>query len=112
MERLVREKHNKEKHAWLTCYKKSSGKKGITLEESVEEAICFGWIDGKLKRVDAEKFILRFSPRKANSVWSKINKERAERLMQSGKMTIAGLAKIEAARKSGCWDKAYTNKIK
>jgi uncharacterized protein YdeI (YjbR/CyaY-like superfamily) len=102
--------HDKSDSAWLTFHKKSSGKKGITLEESVEEAICFGWIDGKLKKIDAEKFVLRFSPRKANSVWSKINKERAERLIKSGRMTSAGLAKIESARKSGWWDKAYTNK--
>jgi len=97
---------------WLTFHKKRSVKKGMTLEESVEEAICFGWIDGKLKKIDAEKFILRFSPRKANSVWSKINKDRAKRLIKSGRMTCAGLAKIEAAKKTGCWDKAYTNKTK
>ena len=82
------------------------------MEESVEEAICFGWIDGKLKRLDAERFMLRFSPRRANSVWSKINKERAERLMKSGRMTAAGLVKIEEAKKSGFWDNAYTNKTK
>ena len=104
--------HDKGNHVWLTYYKKGSGTKGITLEESVEEAICFGWIDGKLRRIDDERFVVRFSPRKAKSVWSKINKERAERLMKSGRMTTAGLAKIEAARKSGCWDRAYTNKIK
>ncbi|MBN1245607.1 YdeI/OmpD-associated family protein [Candidatus Bathyarchaeota archaeon] len=104
--------YDKESHIWLALYKKGSGKKGITLEESVEEAMCFGWIDGKLKRLDAERFILRFSPRKANSVWSKINKERAEALMKSGKMTEAGLAKIEEAKKTGLWDNAYTNKTK
>jgi uncharacterized protein YdeI (YjbR/CyaY-like superfamily) len=103
--------YDKESNVWLALYKKGSGKKGITLEEAVEEAMCFGWIDGKLKSIDVEKFILRFSPRKMNSVWSKINKERAERLIKSGRMTDAGLAKIEAAKKSGWWDKAYTNKI-
>ena len=104
--------HEKADSVWLTFYKKSSGKKGMPLEESVEEAICFGWIDGKLRRIDDERFVVRFSPRKAKSVWSKINRERAERLIRSGRMTSAGLAKIEAARKSGWWDKAYTNKIK
>jgi len=104
--------YDKENHIWLALYKKRSGKEGITLEESVEEAMCFGWIDGKLKRLDDERFILRFSPRKANSVSSKINKERAEALMKSGKMTEAGLAKIEDAKKTGLWDKAYTNKTK
>jgi uncharacterized protein YdeI (YjbR/CyaY-like superfamily) len=104
--------HHKESPVWLVFFKKESGKKGITLEEAVEEAICFGWIDGKLKRVDDERFILRFSRRKANSVWSKINKERAEKLIKSGRMTPAGLAKIEEAKKTGMWDSAYTNKTK
>src|SRR3990170_6620341 len=112
MERLVREKHNKENHAWLTYYKKGSGKKGITLEESVEEAICFGWIDGKLRKIDDEKFVVRFSPRQPNSVWSKINKERAEKLMVTGRMTKAGIAATEKAKASGSWENAYTNKIK
>jgi uncharacterized protein YdeI (YjbR/CyaY-like superfamily) len=104
--------HDKETEVWLVHYKKSPGKRGMTLEESVEEAICFGWIDGKLRKMDDERFVLRFSPRKAKSVWSKINKERAERLTESGRMTDAGLAKIEEAKKSGFWNLAYTNKIK
>ena len=61
--------YDKESHIWLALFKKGSGKKGITLEESVEEAMCFGWIDGKLKKFDDDRFILRFSPRKANSDW-------------------------------------------
>ncbi|MCW4002590.1 MAG: hypothetical protein NWE95_01575 [Candidatus Bathyarchaeota archaeon] len=108
----LEQNHDKESNVWLVFYKKQSGKKGIRLEEAVEEAICFGWIDGKLKRVDDERFILRFSRRKANSAWSKINKERAERLIKSGRMTPAGLAKIEEAKKTGLWDSAYTNKTK
>ena len=82
--------HDRETNVWLIIYRKGSAKKGVTLEECVEEAICFGWIDGKLKRVDKETFILRFSPRKANSVWSKINKERAEQLVKSGRIADAG----------------------
>ena len=79
--------------AWLVFYKKSSKQKGITLDQAVEEAISFGWIDGKLKRLDEDRFILRFSPRKAHSVWSKINKERAEQLIASGKMTSCRFSK-------------------
>ena len=79
-------------------FKKSTGKKGITLEEAVEEAICFGWINGKLKRVDEERFMLRFQIRKDKSVWSQINRLRAEKLIADGKMTSAGLAKIEQAK--------------
>jgi uncharacterized protein YdeI (YjbR/CyaY-like superfamily) len=108
----LRQNFDKTSHVWLTLYKKGSGKKEITLEESVEEAMCFGWIDSKLKRYDDNRFILRFSPRKPNSVWSRINKERAERLTKSGRMTKAGLATIEEAKKNGFWDNAYTNKIK
>ena len=103
--------HDKVNSSWLTFYKKNSHKKGISLEESVEEALCFGWIDGKLRRIDDERYALRFSPRKAKSVWSKINKDRAEKLIRAGKMTSAGLAKIEAAKKNGLWDAAYTNKL-
>ncbi len=102
--------HDKEKELWLIHYKKHSGKNGIHHQEAVEEAICFGWIDGKLKRIDDEKFILRYSPRKANSVWSKINKEKAEKMIKAGKITNSGLTKIEEAKKFGSWDAAYTNK--
>lgn len=101
--------HRKEKEVWLIHYKKHAGKIGIQLEEAVEEAICFGWIDGKLKKVDKERFILRYSPRKANSVWSKLNRERAEKMMKARKMTTAGLSVIEEAKKSGSWNKAYTS---
>lgn len=108
----LKKNNDEASHAWLIFYKKSSGKKGISLEDSVDEAICFGWIDDRLRSIDSERFVLRFSPRKMKSVWSKINRERAERLMESGRMTIAGLAKVEEAKKSDYWEKAYTNKIK
>ena len=101
--------HAEEKEVWLIHYKRSAGKVGIRLEEAVEEALCFGWIDGKLKKIDDERFILRYSPRKASSVWSKINRERAERMMKVGKMTAAGLSAIEEAKRSGAWDESYTN---
>lgn len=108
----LKENHDKKTYVWLKLYKKKFRKKGMTLQDAVEEAICFGWIDGKLKRVDTEKFILRFSSRKAKSVWSKINKERAKRLMKSGRMTDAGLVKIQEAKNSGFWESAYTNRTK
>lgn len=104
--------HDKENEVWLIHYKKHSNKLGVNHGEAVEESICFGWIDGKLKRVDNKKFILRYSPRKANSVWSKINKEKAEKMIKLGKMSKYGLVKIEEAKKIGSWDNAYTNKKK
>jgi uncharacterized protein YdeI (YjbR/CyaY-like superfamily) len=110
--RWLENNHDKENDVWLVHYKKASGKSSISHDSAVEEALCFGWIDGKLKSIDNEKFILRYSPRKPRSVWSEINRKRAERLIALGKMTMAGLKKIEEAKKSGLWDKAYTNRIK
>lgn len=103
--------HDKENYVWLVFYRKGFGN-GVSLEEAVEEAMCFGWIDGKLRKIDNEKFILRFSSRKAKSVWSKINRERAEKLIESGRMTDAGLARIKEAKESGHWNSAYTSKVK
>ena len=106
----LQQNHTEKNAVWLAHYKKSSGKTGITYEEALEEALCFGWIDGKMKSLDDEKYIIRYSPRKTKSVWSKLNKEKAEQLIESGKMTEAGLAKIEEAKSNGYWDSAYTNK--
>jgi uncharacterized protein YdeI (YjbR/CyaY-like superfamily) len=106
----LEENHEREKEAWLIHYKKHSGKSGLKYDEAVNEAICFGWIDGKMKSIDEERFILRYSPRKTKSVWSKINKEKALRLIEEGRIHTAGLAKIEEAKKNGYWDIAYTNK--
>ncbi|MFC2122926.1 YdeI family protein [Bacteroidota bacterium] len=108
----LKQNHNKETEAWLVIYKKRSKQAGLRYDKALEEALCFGWIDGKMKSVDEDRFILRYSPRKANSVWSKINKDKAEQLIAQGRMTIAGLAKIEEAKKNGFWDVAYTNKTR
>lgn len=97
---------------WLIHYKKKSGKKSISHIDAVEEALCFGWIDSKLKKIDEDRFILKYSPRKLKSVWSKINKEKAEELIALGKMRQSGLDKIEEAKIHGLWDTAYTNKVK
>jgi uncharacterized protein YdeI (YjbR/CyaY-like superfamily) len=110
--RWLENNHDKRQEVWLTHYKKKSKKVSVSLEDAVEEALCFGWIDSKLVRIDDEKYILKFTPRKANSVWSKINKERAEKLIKEGKMTEAGLVKIEEARKRGFWQNAYTSRKK
>jgi uncharacterized protein YdeI (YjbR/CyaY-like superfamily) len=89
--------------AWLILYKKHTGKPSLLLEEAVEEALCFGWIDGLLQRIDDEKYTLRFSPRKQNSVWSQVNKRRVAKLIKQGRMTEAGLAKIKEAKANGQW---------
>jgi uncharacterized protein YdeI (YjbR/CyaY-like superfamily) len=101
--------HSKEEGLWLIHYKKKSKKQSVSHPDAVEEALCFGWIDSKLKRIDEERYILRYTPRKGKSVWSKINKDAAEKMINLGKMTEAGLEKIRIAKKQGLWDAAYTN---
>lgn len=103
--------HARKSELWLLFYKVKTGKKSVRYPEAVEEAICFGWIDGILKRIDDEKHMQRFTPRKPKSLWSKINKDRAKRMIETGKMTGAGLAKIKEAKKSGWWDKAYSFQV-
>jgi uncharacterized protein YdeI (YjbR/CyaY-like superfamily) len=95
--------HATASEAWVIHHKKHTGKPGIAYEAAVEEALCFGWIDGLLKSIDAEKFALRYSPRKPGSVWSESNKRRVQKLMAQGRMTEAGRAKVKAAKASGEW---------
>lgn len=102
--------HNKLNEAWLVIIKKASEQIGLRYEEALEEALCFGWIDGIMKSVDHDRFVLRFSPRKVKSIWSKKNKDKATQLITQGKMTAAGSEKIEEAKRYGSWDAAYTNK--
>jgi len=97
---------------WLIHYKKSLRKKNLNHFDAVEEALCFGWIDSKLKKIDEERFILKYFPRKSKSVWSKINKDNTEKMISLGKMTQAGFDKIKEAKKQGFWDTAYTNLVK
>jgi uncharacterized protein YdeI (YjbR/CyaY-like superfamily) len=89
---------------WLVSYKKSSGKVSPSYEDTVEEALCFGWIDSIGRGLDDERTMLRFSPRKPKSAWSKPNKERVARLIDDGRMAPAGLATIEVAKKNGSWN--------
>jgi uncharacterized protein YdeI (YjbR/CyaY-like superfamily) len=108
----LEQNHDRGKEALLIHYRSSSHKKSVSHPDAVEEALCFGWIDSILRRRDDESFILKYTPRKANSVWSKVNRDKAEQLIKSGKMTPAGLVKIEEAKKNGNWDNAYTSLIK
>lgn len=97
---------------WLVYYKVHTDVPCILYGESVEEAICFGWIDGLIHGIDDDKYKRRFTPRKDGSIWSKINKERAQKMISKGKMTTPGLQAIEIAKKNGQWDKAYRMKEK
>jgi hypothetical protein len=102
----LEDNHASKEEVWLMIYKKHSGKPSVTLEQAVEEAVCFGWIDSQMQPIDAERHAQRFTPRRKTSNWSERNKERAARLIEEGRMTEAGLAKIEEAKRSGRWDKA------
>ncbi len=88
---------------WLVTYKKQAGSRYLAYDAIVEEALCFGWIDSLPRRLDADRTMLLLSPRKPKSVWSKLNKERIERLIASGLMTPAGLEKVERAKRDGSW---------
>src|SRR5512134_5387 len=78
------ENHATAPEMWLVFYKKHVGKPGLTYLEALEEALCFGWIDGILKRIDDEKHLIRFSPRRRNSIWSELNKRRVRTLIREG----------------------------
>ena len=86
--------HMTKKEIWLIQYKKATKKPSINYVEAVEEAICFGWIDGLEKGMDAERYALRFSPRRPKSNWTNTNKERARKMIAQGRMTKAGRATL------------------
>jgi uncharacterized protein YdeI (YjbR/CyaY-like superfamily) len=88
----------------LILYKKHSGSDRLAYEDSVEEALCFGWIDSRLNSLDGERFLLHFAPRKPKSLWSQRNKRRVKKLISAGLMTDAGMKKVEAARIDGSWN--------
>lgn len=99
----MQENHGSKQSVWLVYHKKISGKPTISWSDAVEEALCFGWIDGKAKPIDQEKFMHSFSRRKPKGTWSKINKEKIKRLIDEGLMTKAGLDVIAAAKQNGSW---------
>ncbi len=99
----LKQHHTRTEGVWLISYKKATGKPVLAYEEAVEEALCFGWIDSKANKLDEERSMRWFSPRKTGTGWSRPNKERVERLMQAGLITPAGLAKVEAAKQDGSW---------
>jgi len=88
---------------WLRFYKKASGKPSVTYAEALDLALCHGWIDSQVKSYDALSYLQRFSPRRARSVWSKVNTGHVERLIQAGRMKPAGQRQIDAAKQDGRW---------
>jgi len=90
---------------WLISYKQATGLPRLSYDEAVETALCFGWIDSKPRSLDAERSMLWFSPRKKGSAWSAKNKQRIAQLLQDSRMHVAGLAKVEEAKRDGSWSK-------
>jgi uncharacterized protein YdeI (YjbR/CyaY-like superfamily) len=102
--RWLAQNHDKEENGiWLVFYKKQTGRPSIDYEETVQEALCFGWIDSLIKRINDETYCRKFTPRKSTSRWSDINRRRVEKIIREGRITEFGLAKIEAAKKLGNW---------
>ena len=101
--------HDKSAGVWLKLAKKDSGIKSITYEEALDLALCYGWIDGQKKGFDDRYWLQKLTPRGPKSIWSKINTEKADKLIASGEMKPAGLRVIEAAKQDGRWDAAYAS---
>lgn len=94
-------------HVWIRMAKKGSGVPSIDWTTAVDVALCYGWIDGISRRLDDQWYVQRFTPRRARSVWSKINRERIQRLTVEGRMRPAGMAEVAKAKADGRWDAAY-----
>lgn len=103
----LEERAGRPESIWLKIAKKSSPVGSVTYEEAREAAIRFGWIDGLINRFDENYYLLKFSPRRPRSKWSKINRAIAEELIAAGTMRPSGLAQVEAARSDGRWEAAY-----
>lgn len=99
----LQENHLSKQSVWLIYYKKKSKIPSISWSEAVDEALCFGWIDSTARPIDDEKYMQFFTKRKATSVWSKINKDKVEKLITAGKMRQAGFESIEKAKQNGSW---------
>ena len=102
----LQENHRTKKDVWLSISKNHVTQPGVYYHEAVEEALCFGWIDGSMKRATTEFFYLRFSPRTKSSIWSMSNIHRVEKLIEKGKITEAGYQKISEAKANGEWEAA------
>ncbi len=108
----LEENHAFSEGLWIKFSKKGSGLETVSYAEAVEAALCYGWIDGQAKRFDDEYWLQRFTPRRPRSKWSKVNREKATKLIEAGKMKPAGLREVERARSDGRWDAAYDSPSK
>jgi uncharacterized protein YdeI (YjbR/CyaY-like superfamily) len=103
----LRLNHERSDGVWLRFFKKGSGISSVSHAEALDEALCYGWIDGQLKKGDEKSWLRKFTPRGPRSIWSKKNAENVLRLMKSGRMMPAGAKEIDAAKADGRWERAY-----
>lgn len=103
--RWLERHHATDDDVWLLISKRNAETPSVTLHEAMHEAICFGWIDSSMQPIDGERYALRFTPRRKTSNWSERNKGWAAQLIEEGRMTEAGLAKIDEAKRNGRWNK-------
>jgi uncharacterized protein YdeI (YjbR/CyaY-like superfamily) len=103
----LKRNHALSEGVWLRFFRKDSSWQDLTYEQALQEALCYGWIDGQAKSVDSDSWLQKFTPRRPKSVWSKRNRDRVARLITEGRMKPAGLKVIQAAKDDGRWDKAY-----
>jgi uncharacterized protein YdeI (YjbR/CyaY-like superfamily) len=103
--------HGSATQVWLLLHKKRVGEPSVTYDEAVEEALCWGWIDGLTNRWDERSYAVRFSPRKPGSVWSESNVARVERMIAEGRMTPAGQALVDEAKRRGTWMAAASGRL-
>ncbi len=104
--------HDKSEGIWMVYYNKESGKPSINYKDALDEALCWGWIDSIIKKIDDEKYVRKFTPRNESSKWSRVNKNRAEELIKENRMNEFGLLKINAAKKNGMWSKEDRPQLK
>ncbi len=103
--------HAARTQVWLLLHKKHVDEPSVRYDEAVEEALCWGWIDGLTKRWDERSYAVRFTPRKPGSVWSESNVERVTRMIAEGRMTPAGQALVDEAKRRGTWDEAASGRL-
>ena len=106
-ETWMRANHARETEIWLRIYKKGSAKATVTNAQALDVALCWGWIDGIRKGLDDESFLQRYTPRRAKSIWSQVNREHIARLTAAGRLQPAGQRQVDAAKADGRWDAAY-----
>jgi uncharacterized protein YdeI (YjbR/CyaY-like superfamily) len=106
-ESWMRKNHARSDEVWLRIYKKDSGMASVTIAEALDVVLCWGWIDGIRKSVDERSYLQRYTPRRARSIWSQVNREHVARLTKAGRMTPHGQRQVDAAKADGRWDAAY-----